>query len=161
MLNDIQTLARFAGLAGLILLFDEVEDIIHNLSNVQHQEKAFANLFHFFAGKRFHGLSFYAVTPDFVEKCKRCLLEKDRWDYDYSRFDSLPSFEMSPLEAPELGELAQRMETAHAQAYDWTPDVRPSELRRVVRVAAGAQVQDRARQTIRKVVEFLDDRLGR
>jgi hypothetical protein len=50
-----------------------------------------------------------AVTPDFVRKCKSQLLERGRVDFDYERFDELPSFEMSPLTKTELTELAGRI----------------------------------------------------
>lgn len=160
-LQDIQSLAQESGLNGLVLLFDEVEDILHNLNNVAHQEKALDNLFRFFGGQRFRGMSYYGVTPDFREKCKKRLLEKGRWDYDYSRFDALPEFEMSPLDVAELHKLSLRIMKTHGVAYSWEPDleVRASELRRLVEQAAQIAVQDRVRQTVTQIVTLLDSRL--
>lgn len=95
-LRDIHKLAIEAGYRGLIILFDEFEDVIHNMRNIQHQESAFWNLFQFYGAKKFSGMTYFAVTPDFAKKCKSLLLNKGRWDYDYSLFDNLSTFEMSP-----------------------------------------------------------------
>src|SRR5439155_10277044 len=98
-------LAKEAGLKGLVILFDEFEDILSNLTRINLKKDAFWNLFQFFEGKRFTGLSFFAVTPEFAHKCKVLLLEKGIWDYDYSRFDKLAKFELSPLGVNEMIEL--------------------------------------------------------
>lgn len=157
-LADINTLLQQAGLSGLIVLFDEFEDVLTNLSRIDYQEKAFWNLFLFFSGKRFPGMTFYAVTPGFAEKCKGLLLDSGRFDFDYSRFDHLPTFEMSPLEEPELQELAVRIAAAHAIAYSYAPPpALLDKVRRVVTRESRSPVQDRARQTIREVVKTLDD----
>ncbi len=158
-LRDFDLLARASGLKGLIILFDEFEDIITNLSNIAYQQDAFWNLFQFYSGKSFPGKTFYAVTPEFVEKCKIRLQLKGKWDYDFSRFEELPTFEMSPLTTKELEELAIKILVAHAVAYDWEPDLKlkGSQLQRIVRKAASSQIQDRARYTIVSVVKFLDE----
>jgi hypothetical protein len=157
-LRDLQRLLCEAGLKGLVLLFDEFEDVVTNLNNVAHQESAFWNLFQFYAGKQFPGLSFYAVTPEFVEKCVTLLFNKGRWDYDYARFKAIPTFQMTPLDAQELEELAIRILEAHGVAYDWEPDLamRASDLDKLVCKAASVQIQDRARHTIITVVKALD-----
>jgi hypothetical protein len=59
-LRELDTLARASGLKGMIILFDEFEDVITNLHNVAHQEAAFWNLFHFYIGKQFPGKTFFA-----------------------------------------------------------------------------------------------------
>lgn len=158
-LRDFDNLSRAAGLNGLIILFDEYEDVITNLRNVAHQEAAFWNLFHFYHGKNYPGKTFYAVTPAFVEKCKYQLLQKGRWDFDFSRFDALPVYEMSPLEVSELEKLAMKILNVHGIAYDWEPDLcmKASHLNGIVRKAASLQVQDRARHVIISVVKALDN----
>lgn len=157
-LRDLQRLLCESGLNGLVVLFDEYEDVITNLRNVAHQEAAFWNLFQFYAGRQFPGLSFYAVTPEFVEKCVTLLIDKGRWDYDYSRFKAIPTFQMTPLDVEELEELAMRILEAHGVAYDWEPDLvmRATELDKIVRKASSVQIQDRARHTIISVVKALD-----
>lgn len=157
-LRDLQRLLCESGLKGLVLLFDEYEDVVTNLRNVAHQEAAFWNLFQFYAGKQFPGLSFYAVTPEFVEKCVELLIGKGRRDYDYARFKAIPTFQMTPLDVEELEELAMRILETHRLAYGWEPDrvMRATELDKIVRKAASVQIQDRARQTIITVVKALD-----
>jgi hypothetical protein len=160
-LRDLHTLARAAGLKGMILLFDEFEDVITNLRNISYEEKAFWNLFYFYAGKRFQGKTFFAVTPEFVEKCKERLLDKERWDFDLSRFDKLPNFEMSPLSQKSLCALAKKIVLVHGLAHDWDPRsfVNGDGLEAMVRVASSTQVMDRTRHTITRIVEHLDDLL--
>ncbi|MBF8264318.1 MAG: hypothetical protein HW384_182 [Dehalococcoidia bacterium] len=159
-LRDINTLAVGAGLRGLVILFDEFEDVVTNLTNIKQQQEAFFNLFQFY-GTRFPGISFYAVTPEFTSKCKNRLLMKNCWDYDLSRFDRLAKFEMSPLEESELEELAERILKAHSIAYEWDPHHGMEDLRlkEIVHKAASLQTQDRARHTIISVVKALDDLL--
>ena len=157
-LSDMHVLAREAGLRGFVLLFDEFEDVLNNMTRIDFQEAAFKNLFQFFGGKRFPGMSFFAVTPAFVMKCKERLLQKGRWDFDYARLDSLPTFEMSPLTAAELQELSDRILRTHADAYAWNPlaHIGIGDLRAIVERAAKVPIQDRARQTIRQYVATLD-----
>ncbi|MDP3012987.1 MAG: ATP-binding protein, partial [Candidatus Subteraquimicrobiales bacterium] len=121
--RDIHKLSIEAGYKGFIILFDEFEDVIHNLRNIKHQQAAFWKLFEFYGGKKFDGMPYFAVTPDFANKCKTLLLQKGCWDYDYSMFDKLPTFEMSPLTAEELQELALKILEVHGIAYDWEPDL--------------------------------------
>jgi len=157
-LRDIHTLAQALGLKGLIILFDEFEDVIYNLNNINWQESAFRNLFKFHSGKQFPGMTYFAVTPGFVENCKELLLKKNRWDYDYSRFDLLPTFQMSPLEINELNNVAQKIMRVHSIAYEWEPGINNTiQLFSVVKRFASIQVQDRTRQTICEVVKVLDN----
>lgn len=157
-LSDLNILALYSDLNGLIILFDEFEDVITNLKNVAHQEAAFWNLFHFYSGKKYFGKTFYAVTPAFVEKCKNILLNKGRWDFDFSLFDKLPTYEMSPLTTEHLYELAMRILETHGIAYNWEPDLemKASQLLKIIN-AASLQTQDRARHIIKSVVKALDD----
>jgi len=160
-LRDIDKISIAAGYKGFIILFDEFEDVIHNIKNINHKEAAFWNLFDFYMGKEFKGMTYFAVTPDFTRKCKQLLLLKGRYDYDYSIFDKLPTFEMSPLTAEELKELATRILEVHGTANNWEPDLmmKMSELKAMVAKTASVQVQDRARQTIKEIVKYLDKHL--
>ena len=161
LLRDISSLARASGLNGFIILFDEFEDIITNLRNINYEEAAFWNLFQFYRGHAFSGMTFFAVTPDFVQKCVTRLIEKDRWDYDTAQFEQIPTFQMSPLEVEELKTLAMRILETHGVAYDWEPDLvmKTAQLDAIVQKAAAVQIQDRARHTITTVVKALDDLL--
>jgi hypothetical protein len=161
MLQDIDLLVRMSGLKGFVILFDEFEDVLTNLSNKNYQQAAFWNLFQFFSGKQFSGGSFFAVTPEFVQKCKSLLMKKGVYDYDFSRFDSLPAFSMSPLEVQELEELALKIMRVHGTAYAWNPNshISNAELKAFIKKSANTPVQDRTRKTITDTVAFLDDRL--
>jgi hypothetical protein len=157
-LKDINTLALAAGLKGVIILFDEFEKSIVDLHNISHQQAAFWNLFQFYSGKRFPGMTAYAVTPEFSAKCKDLLIKKNCGDYNFSNFNRLPTFKMSPLTEHELEELALKIMEVHGQAYNWEPDLvmRASQLNEIVRAAASAQIQDRARHVIISVVKTLN-----
>jgi hypothetical protein len=159
-LEDINRMCRISELNGMTILFDEFEDVLTNLNRVNWQEAAFWNLFRFVSGNRFSGKTFFAVTPSFVEKCKTCLIERDRWDIDLGEFDSLPQFAMSPLTKKDLLQLAQRIVEVHELAYDYeVEDSALEEMQEKVALAAKSAVQDRARQAIRRAVEVLDDAL--
>lgn len=180
-LRDLQRLLCESGLKGLVILFDEFEDVITNLRNIAYQKEAFLNLFKFSEGKLYPGLSFFAVTPEFVEKSMQLLLDraipgmsyltheqikgllsligdKQEWGYYNTRFKTIPTFQMTPLDVKELEELAMRILETHGIAYDWEPDLvmRASDLDSIVRKAASVQIQDRARHTIITVVKALD-----
>ena len=106
-------------------------------------------------------MTFFAVTPAFADECIELLLTKDRWDYDFERFKALPTFCMSPLRLAELKALSKRIIEAHGIAYGWAPDgvMRASELEPIIENAAALRIQDRVRNAIRKIVEYLDDLL--
>lgn len=158
-LNDLDNLSKIAGFRGLVLFVDEFEDVIHNLRNKDYQQAAFWNLFQFFSGDRFNNLAFFAVTPDFVQKCKQVLLSKGVWDYDYSRFDALKAFEMSPLSEAQLLELGKGIVPVHLTAYDWSvaDGIVNRRLQEMFRQGMRIPVQDRVRQTIRSIVKMLDE----
>ena len=160
-LRDIDLLARASGLRGLIILFDEFEDVLSNISNINHQEIAFQNLLQFFSGQQFKGMSFFAVTPEFVFKCKHRLSTRDRLDERYVHLDKIPTFEMSPLEINHLKELAQKVRVIHGLAYDWDTNTNSIELglNSIVERLGNIAVQNRTRQTIKEVVKFLDNQL--
>ena len=157
-LRDLERLVCAVELKGLVILFDEFEDVITNLHNVAHQEAAFWNLFYFYSGKQFPGKTFYAVTPEFAEKCKMRLLEKGRWDMDLSMFDALPKFEMSPLSRPQLVSLGEKIVDIHRLAYEWNGlfSVDRDDLEIWMKEATAVQLQDRTRQAITTTVKRLD-----
>ena len=159
-LEDLNRMCLAAGVPGMVILFDEFEDVLTNLKNINWKESAFWNLFRFVSCDRFTGKTFYAVTPSFAKKCKDLLIEKDRWDFDYSQFDHLPTFEMSSLGKRNLIELAGRIVRAHEIAYDYEVDKGVKEkMKDIVAEAAKSAVQDRARLAIRAAVSTLDDHI--
>lgn len=160
-IQDLDTLAKSSKLRGLIILFDEFEDVIYNIRNIEHQKIAFQNLFQFFFGKSFTGISFFAITPGFVEKCKHCLISKGSWDYNYSHFDALPTFEMSPLEKTHLQDLAEKIRQFHGIVYGWNTNtlIIEKNLKHIVAQATSTPLQDRTRYTICEVVKCLDQLL--
>ncbi|MEO8287070.1 MAG: BREX system ATP-binding domain-containing protein [Chloroflexota bacterium] len=157
-LRDVNRLARAAGLKGLIILFDEFEDVLTNIKQINLKQDAFWNLFQFFNGKKFTGISFFAVTPEFVHKCKDLLQKRGIWDYDFSRFDKLDKFEMSPLEIDEIIELTGSVLNAHKRAYSWdnAGTIKPAHFHSVIAKTMNNAVQDRTRRTITTVVQVLD-----
>jgi hypothetical protein len=159
-LEDFHQMFLAAGLPGMVILFDEFEDVLTNLKNINWKEGAFWNLFRFVSGDRFTGKTFYAVTPSFAQKCKNVLIEKDRWDFDYSQFDALETFEMNPLNKENLLELAARICAVHEHAYSYKVDSETKQrMNTSVTEAAKIAVQDRARQAIKLAVSVLDDGL--
>jgi hypothetical protein len=85
------------------------------------------------------------------------LFIKRRLDFDFSRFDALPRFEMSPLEFDDLVKLGKNIVSAHALAYGWdTQLVKQSDIETWMRQATTVQIQDRTRQAIILAVKKLD-----
>ncbi|MDR1777745.1 MAG: ATP-binding protein [Desulfovibrio sp.] len=157
-LSDLDHLARAAELKGLIILFDEFEDIITNLKNIKYQESAFWNLFEFYSGKKFSGKSFYAVTPEFADKCRQILQNKGKWGFDFTMFDKLPKFEMSPLENDHLINLGCRIAYAYKLAYQGDNQLKISkkDIEHLIYDVTKVQIQDRTRHAIKSVVKYLD-----
>ncbi len=159
-LGDLDAIARAAGLRGLVLLFDEAEDLLHGLPRVDQQQQALLNLLRFFDEPNGVLLSFFAVTPDFVERSKRQLLQHALYDFDYARLDRLPALEVPAIEREDAGELACRIRAVHALAYRWDaarslPD---SDLAGVVDQQWRIDSPDRLRRTIQATIEALDAR---
>lgn len=160
-LSDLHILADAAGLQGLVLLFDEFEDIITNVTRIDWQEAAFNNLFTFYGRRRFNGLSFYAVTPDFARKCMDRLREKRGCEFNPPDFEVLPRIELQALSIPEFHELANRIAETHGYAFNWRPEstgVRVA-LDLICTQAASSIPMDRTRRFIRDVVRVLDQHL--
>ena len=160
-LADLDVIARASGLNGLILLFDEFEDVIQNLGRRDYEQEAMLNLFRFFAGDRFPNMAYFAVTPDFVRKCKTALLLRGVLDFDYHRFEQLPAFAMSQITAVEFREFASRARKVHGIAFEWDPtaSLPDAELADLVSDLWSSQAPEKVRLAIQSLVEVLDDRL--
>jgi hypothetical protein len=146
-LRDLRVLSAAAGLKGVIILFDEFENMLAGLRRRDYQIDAFWNLLKFGRQKEFPGLSAFAITPGFFQAIATA-----------EEFKSFPMFEMQPLTADQLFELAVRIRSTHGVALDWDSQAGLSDtaLRAVVYKAAGIPVQDRTRDTIKLVVKALD-----
>ena len=160
-LNDFNVIAQASGLKGLVLLFDEFEDVIQNLRRRDYQQQAFENLFGFFQGRRFPGLTYFAVTPDFVNRCKEELLSKGLYDFDYDEFDLLPSKEIAPIGKWDFLSLARKIRSVHAAAYTWDalhglPD---PELEELADALFSVYSPNLVRRSVQEVVEVLDSRM--
>ena len=155
---DLDLIAKASGLRGMILLFDEFEDVIQNLNRRDYQENAFMNLFRFFKGQRFPGMAYFAVTPNFVRKCKMELLSRGSWDFDYERFDQLPAFELESLTSSNGYQLAERIREIHGRAYAWDSAlfIGDRALRTLVDTLWQADSPDRVRRAIQGIVAELD-----
>lgn len=160
-LADLDLIAKASGLRGMVLLFDEFEDVIQNLNRRDYQESAFMNLFRFFGGARFPGMAYFAVTPDFVRKCKEELLSRGSWDFDYKRFDDLPAFELEGLSTADGHRLAKRIREVHGRAYAWDPSrqIRDPALGRLVESLWQIDSPDRVRHAIQSIVCELDGQM--
>lgn len=162
-LADLELIAEVSALAGIILLFDEFEDVIQNLNNRSWQQAAFLNMFRFFGGERFPGMAYFAVTPEFVVKCKQELLSRQVYEFPFERFDELPRFEMSRIRKRDFLMLARRIRDLHAMAYGWDAGASLGEeaLGALVEDLFRHSTQDQVRQAIEGLVAALDDLLQR
>lgn len=160
-LGDLDTIARACGFRGLVLIFDEFEDVITNLNNKTYQQKAFHNLFRFFSGSSFPGMTYFAVTPDFSEKCKAELNSRGVYGFPFARFDELPHFELSRIGKSDFVSLAKRIRAMHGIAYDWDAlhALDDGALQLLVDSLYGVSSADQTRQAIKGVVDVLDERL--
>ena len=147
-LRDLRMLSAAAGLKGVIILFDEFENMLTGLKRRDYQFDAFWNLLQFGRQKQFPGLSAFAITPAFFQVLDQFIPELRQF----------PTFEMQPLEVSRLQELAGLIRDTHALAFGWDAKTRVSDaiLRAAVQKTAAVPVQDRSRQTIKQVVCILD-----
>lgn len=152
-LASLNLVAQGAGMRGLILLFDEFEDVIQNLNNRTWQVAAFTNLFRFFSGD-YPGMAYFAVTPDFTEQCKEELLWRGVYHFPLSEFDDLPAFELAPISLREFKILADRISETHREAHGYQRRVTLSSG--VLRDLWGRPSPDRIRQAVQRLVGHLD-----
>lgn len=148
-LRDLRRLSAEVRLKGVIILFDEFENMLIGLKRSDYKVDAFWNLLQFGRQKQFPGLSVFAITPAFFQTL----------DESNSELRKFPTFEMQPLEVSRLQELAVRIRDTHALAFGWDAKVGVGDvvLRAAVKKTAAVPVQDRNRLTIKQVVSILDD----
>jgi hypothetical protein len=102
----------------MVLLFDEFESTVTDLRTRKPQLDAFQNLFDFFGGQRFDGMSFFAVTPDFVEKCNGLLRERRIVDYDHGAYEWKPDGILeSPAFNQQLTDVARSSSPARTRSF--------------------------------------------
>jgi len=150
-LTDLDRLAKACGLKGLVLLVDEYEDVVTNLSRYDYQDTALENLSGFFDGKKFAGLAYFAVTPEFTQRWK--------WRTAGAKLHKQTSFALTPPSRADIKRLARTIRTVHARAYELEPNeiLGDAELEQEVHRLLGLSSQDRIRQTIEGIVRALDD----
>ena len=157
-LEDLQTLAVLSGLRGLVLLFDEFEDVIQNLGRIDYQRNAFANLIDLMSHERFTGWKYFAVTPEFAARCRTRLMEKEQYDFPVSMFDDLDRIKMTPVGEEEFFELGKTVRAVHGIAYDWDAQGEFSDrkLASVVKKLYAKSSADQVRQAMVGLVGALD-----
>lgn len=159
-LRDLHLAAKAIGLQGLVLCLDEFEDILYNLPRINGKKMAFCNLFELFHGRQYRAHAYFAVTPGFTQKCKKELENKGEYDYDFSQFDALRQFEMTPIERSDFEVLCRRIVETHSIAFSWKPPARcSSSISEIIERFSTDVSQDRVRQCIQHVVQELDRRL--
>lgn len=157
LLNDLYILSLICGYDGFIILVDEFEDVVQNLDNIRYQQDAFLNLFKFFSGKYFYGICVFAVTPDFVDKCERLLIEKGVWNEYYLKFRTLETIELKTLTLEQLLELTKKIIYIHEIAYNWrTNDAHRRVIYQRCVQSSKNPIGDRVRYTVKNVVNALD-----
>jgi hypothetical protein len=161
-LEDLHTLAQLSGLRGLVLLFDEFEDVIQNLNRINLQRVAFTNLLTLMGNERFTGWKYFAVTPEFVSKCQDRLAEKFQYDFPEEDFDYLERIKMDPVRESDFLELAKRVREVHGIAYDWDSKnlFSDRDLRECVKKLYSRSSNDQVRLAMTGLVSALDDAQG-
>lgn len=161
-LNGLDELARLCGYRGMVLLFDEFEDVITNINNRSYTAAALHNLFDFFIG-RYGGGSFFAVTPEFSRKAQDLLLMKGLYDFPFRRLDELERFQLSPISFEEMLGLSARILAVHAQAYEWQPE-ETLDFAKVAKFLVSQwqeNAPERVRIACRALIDLLDEELER
>ena len=171
-LTDLARIACAAGRRGLVLLFDEVEDIVQNLPRLAQRQDAVDNLLRFFpptpsvqAADRavrtndppLHAV--FAVTPEFIEQCRPYLPAALAAPGSPLR---LPVLAIAPLPQGALVELAAKIRQVHALAYGWNAAaaVHDADLTLLIEQSAVGAIAQRVRRCIQGVVQTLDERLA-
>jgi hypothetical protein len=183
-LGDLARIAVAGGRRGLVLLFDEVEDVVQNLPRIAQRQEAVDNLLRFFGptlseqqlpANRLPRLpgsdnpesgppppvhAFFAVTPDFIEQCRPYLPRLAPTDGAPLR---LPALHVEAVRREELLELAMKIRQVHARAYHWDAEqaLPDEELGALVGRLSNAPSAQRVRHSIQGVVQALDERLAR
>jgi hypothetical protein len=107
-------------------------------------------------------MSYFAVTPDFAEKCRARLYERIAYDFPVERFDQLARFEMAPIGRRDFFNLAKEIRCAHGQAYDWDAQERvdDQQLQSVVARLFSRSSADQIRQAVEGLVVALDGQMA-
>ena len=160
-LRDINKLAKAVGYKGLVLLFDDMDDISRNLGNLKFLKLALANLFRFLEPEFFGGKSFFAVDIDFEKKCRHEFIKKRQSDYDLHQFNEISRFRMNALPEEDLMILADKIVEAHCEAHGWGDDADnvQQEVKSIAQAAAKSMNEHRPREVVRSVLEHLDMKL--
>jgi len=158
-LGDLARIARVGGRRGLVLLFDEMEDIVHNLPRTAQRQDAIHNLLPFFHRPASAIHAFFAVTPDFIEQCRPYLPLIAPTEGAPVR---LPALLVEAVRREELLELARKIRHVHALAYQWDALHAMPDDELAVRVAQLGQTAapQRVRYCIQGVVQVLDEQLA-
>jgi hypothetical protein len=157
-LNDMQRLAEMSGFNGLVLLFDEFEDVIQNMNNIGYERRAFHNLLRLFERRSYSGAAYFAVTPEFSHRCQERLHEKEHFDFPTERFDELERVLMDPVTKKQFKTLAGTIRDVHAMAYDWdATEAFPKErLDAILKALYSRSSADQVRQAMVGLVAELD-----
>lgn len=156
-LKDIIIAARSIGFKGLILCFDEFDEIISAINRTSDMIMSFYNLFELFHAFHDHAQVYFSVTPLFVEKCKQELTRRSIYDYDYSQFDQLKKFELTPLRTEHIQVLGRILTNIHSCAFKWEPpEYTYDAIMHIIDSWSQDPRQDRVRQCIRQIVAELD-----
>lgn len=160
-LADFDLLARASGLRGLVLIFDEFEDVIQNLNRRDLQEQAVQNLLRFFDNPCYPGKSYFAVTPDFFARTFCELIQRRAYDLDFHRLSELPSLAIDQLSANHVFDLGVRIRSLHATAYAWDAEgtLPDPDLEQIVRCVWRVNSPERVRRAIQTIVRTLDEKL--
>jgi hypothetical protein len=156
--NDLDALAVASGYKGFVLLVDEVEDILTNLNNIGWQKICFENLFKFFDDQVFKGRAYFAVTPDFVKKCRARLLDRGEYYFPIDKFERLSNIKMSPVTEKEFFQVAVKICELHKIAYSWPAEdyFNDSDLDQYTTDAYKRSSIDQVRQATTGLVTKLD-----
>lgn len=156
--NDLDALAVASGYKGFVLLVDEVEDILTNLNNIRWQKICFENLFKFFDDRQYRGRAYFAVTPDFVKKCRTRILNKGEYDFPIAKFEQLSNIKMSPVTEKEFFQVAIKICALHKIAYNWPEEkyFSDSDLDSYTTDAYRRSAIDQVRQATTGLVKKLD-----
>ena len=160
-LRDLKRLSIAVGFKGLVLLFDEFDDIVDKLGNLKLLKIALSNLFRFLQPELFDGKSFFAVTPDFEKKCRDEFVRKRQGDYDLSRLvsASISHDRSQSKRSPHAGGQNRRGPLDRLRLdHRYCNGVRQN-IETLVREASQSIAKNTLRQVVRAVVECLDQQL--
>jgi hypothetical protein len=117
-------------------------------------------LFDFYDGEKYNGKTFYAVTPEFINKCETRLLSKGKTEFNFEKFKLLPKFQLSPLEKDSLRMLGIKIIETYGIAYnklDISNNAKISKLfTNWLNESASVRIEDRTRLSVKSIVEKLD-----